>query len=105
MVKISVMYPANPGSRFDMDYYRDKHMPLVKARMGEALKFYSVDKGLGGGAPGSPPVYAAAGHLYCDSVDAFQKGFGPHTKEIMGDIPNYTDIQPVIQISEVVVAP
>ena len=103
MVKISVMYPYNPGSRFDMAYYRDKHMPLVKARMGDALKFYTVDKGVSGGAPGSPATYAAAGHLHCDSVEAFQKGFGPHTKEIMGDIPNYTDIAPLIQISEVVV--
>jgi uncharacterized protein (TIGR02118 family) len=103
MVKISVMYPSKPGARFDMDYYRDKHMPLVKARMGDALQYYTVDQGLAGGAPGSPPIYAAAGHLHCDSVEAFQAAFGPHTKEIMGDIPNYTDIQPVIQISEVVV--
>lgn len=28
---------------------------------------------------------------------------GPHMEEIMADIPNYTDIPPVIQISEVVV--
>jgi uncharacterized protein (TIGR02118 family) len=62
-----------------------------------------VDKGLGGGAPGSAPTYAASGHLFFDSVEDFQASFGPHTKEIMGDIPNYTDITPVIQISEVVV--
>jgi len=42
-------------------------------------------------------------HSYCDSVEAFQAGFGPHAKEIMADIPNYTDQSPVIQISEVVV--
>ena len=38
-----------------------------------------------------------------DRLEAFQKGFGPHAKEILGDIPNYTDIAPVMQISEVVV--
>jgi uncharacterized protein (TIGR02118 family) len=42
-------------------------------------------------------------HIFCDSVEDFQKGFGPHMQEIMGDIPNYTDLAPVIQISEVVV--
>ena len=42
-------------------------------------------------------------HIYCDSVESFQAGMGPHMKEIMGDIPNYTDIAPVLQISEVVV--
>jgi uncharacterized protein (TIGR02118 family) len=42
-------------------------------------------------------------HLYCDSVEAFQGGFGPHAEEILGDIPNYTDLSPIVQISEVVV--
>jgi uncharacterized protein (TIGR02118 family) len=78
-------------------------MPLVKERMGERCKFYTVDKGLGGGAPGSAATYVAMCHIHCDSVDAFQAGFGPHAKEIMDDIPNYTDLSPVIQISEVVV--
>ena len=103
MIKVSVMYPACEGARFDHAYYRDKHMPLVKARMGEACRSYTVDRGLGGDAPGSPPTYVAMCHLFCDSVEAFQSGFGPHAKEIMGDIANYTDIAPVVQISEVVV--
>jgi uncharacterized protein (TIGR02118 family) len=103
MIKVSVMYPNTPGARFDHEYYRDKHMPLLKARMGDACKFYAVDKGLAGGAPGAPAPYVGMCHIYADSVEAFQKGFGPHAKEIMGDIPNYTDLSPVMQISEVVV--
>jgi uncharacterized protein (TIGR02118 family) len=103
VIKVSVMYPNNPGARFDHGYYKDKHMPLVKQRMGAACKSYTVDKGLAGGAPGAPAPYIAQCHIFCDSVDAFQSGFGPHAKEIMGDIANYTDLQPVIQISEVVV--
>jgi uncharacterized protein (TIGR02118 family) len=42
-------------------------------------------------------------HIFCDSIAAFQAGFGPHAKEIVADIPNYTDQTPVIQISDVVV--
>ena len=103
MIKVSVMYPNSPGTKFNHEYYRDSHMPMVKARMGAKLNHYTVDKGLAGGTPGSAPTYAAAGHLFCESVEAFQTGFGPHTKEIMGDIPNYTDIAPMIQISEVMV--
>jgi uncharacterized protein (TIGR02118 family) len=71
--------------------------------MGEACRSYTVDRGLGGDAPGSPPTYVAMCHLFCDSVEAFQAGFGPHAREIMADIPNYTDIAPVVQMSEVVV--
>jgi uncharacterized protein (TIGR02118 family) len=103
MIKVSVMYRNAPGARFDHDYYRDKHMPLVKARMGEHCKHYTVDKGLAGGAPGQPATYVGMRHIYCDSVGSFQKGFGPHMKEIMADIPNYTNLSPVIQFSEVVV--
>ena len=103
MIKVSVMYPNKEGARFDHQYYKDKHMPLVKARLGDACKYYTIDKGLAGGAPGDPATYVGMCHIFSDSVDAFQKGFGPHAKEIMGDIPNYTDIAPVTQISEVVV--
>ncbi|GAA4011178.1 EthD family reductase [Actimicrobium antarcticum] len=103
MIKVSVMYPNTPGARFNHEYYRDNHMPLVKARMGDACKFYTVDKGLSGGAPGTPPTYIGMCHIFSVSVEAFQAGFGPHVAEIMGDIPNYTDLAPVMQISEVMV--
>lgn len=103
MIKVSVMYRNEPGARFDHDYYRDKHMPLVKALMGDSCEFYTVDKGLAGGGPGEPATYVAMCHLFCDSLEAFQAGFGPNAKKILADIPNYTDLRPVIQISEVVV--
>ncbi|MGA2551222.1 MAG: EthD family reductase [Burkholderiaceae bacterium] len=103
MVKVSVMYPNNPGARFNHEYYRDKHMPLLKKLMGDSCKFYTVDKGLAGGSPGAPATYVAMCHIFSDSVDTFQTGFGPHAKEIMADIANYTDLAPVIQISEVIV--
>jgi len=48
MIKVTVMYTNTPGARFNHEYYRDKHMPLVKARMGESCKYYTVDKGLAG---------------------------------------------------------
>lgn len=103
MIKVSVMYPHTPGARFDHEYYRDRHMPLLKARMGDSCAYYTVDKGLAGGAPGAPPTYVGMCHIFSDSVESFQAGFGPHMSEIMADIPNYTDIAPVMQISEVVV--
>jgi uncharacterized protein (TIGR02118 family) len=103
MIKVSVMYPNKAGARFDHAYYRDKHMPMVRDRMGPACLFYTVDKGLAGGSPVEPPAYVGMCHIYCDTVEAFQSGFGPHAEEILADIPNYTDLTPVLQISEVVV--
>lgn len=101
MIKVSVLYPYQEGARFDHDYYRDQHMPLVQSLMGKHCKRYSVDKGLGGATPGSTPVYVGMCHIYCDSIEAFQAGMGPHQERINADIINYTDLIPVIQISEV----
>jgi uncharacterized protein (TIGR02118 family) len=97
------MYKNAPGARFDHEYYRNTHMPLVKKHMGKSCLYYTVDKGLAGGAPDEPATYVGMCHIFCDSVESFQAGFGPHAKEIMDDIPNYTDVAPTIQISEVVV--
>jgi uncharacterized protein (TIGR02118 family) len=103
VIKVSVMYPNQPGARFDHGYYRDIHMPLAKSLLGDACLYYTIDKGLAGGAPGAPPAYIAMCHFFCASVASFQAAFGPHAQEILADIPNYTDLQPVMQLSEVVV--
>ena len=100
MIKISVMYANTPGARFDHQYYRDKHMPLVKTRMGDKCLYYTVDKGLAGGAPGAPATYVGMCHIFCDSVESFKAGFGPHAKEIMADNPNYPDLPRVFQICD-----
>ncbi len=100
MIKVSVLYPNSAGATFDMAYYTSKHMPMVQKKV-STCKGISAEKGLAGGAPGSAPTYIAAGHLLFDSVEAFQSGFNPHAAEILADIPNYTNTQPVIQISEI----
>lgn len=102
MIKVSVMYPNAEGVTFNHDYYKTTHMPLVKSKMGSALRYYTVDKGLAGGAADAP-AFVAMGHLVVDSVEAFQAAFGPHAQEIMGDIPNYTNSSPVVVISEITV--
>ena len=101
MVKVSVFYPKTADSRFDMSYYLTKHIPMVQQKLGAALRGTSVEEGLAGGEPGTPPAYAAMGHLLFDSVDAFLQAFGPHAAAIIGDIPNYTNTQPTIQVSDV----
>jgi uncharacterized protein (TIGR02118 family) len=103
MIKISVMYSNKPGMRFDHDYYRTKHLPLIKSRMGAALKCYTIDKGLADGEGKPLGAHVAMCHLLCDSVDEYQPSFGPHAQEIREDIPNFTDGTSIHQISEVVV--
>jgi uncharacterized protein (TIGR02118 family) len=98
-----VMYPNTAGARFDHEYYRNRHIPLVKAMLAERCLRYTVDKGLHGGTPGASAPYVAMCHVFCDSEQAFQEGMALHGKEIYADIANFTDLVPVVQISEVVV--
>jgi uncharacterized protein (TIGR02118 family) len=103
MIKVSFFYPYRENAPFDIDYYCARHMPWVAGLLGSALKSWSADAGLAGGAPGSSPPYIAAGHLLFDSVDAFAAAVAPHAKAFSDDIVNYypDGAAPVVQISDV----
>jgi uncharacterized protein (TIGR02118 family) len=102
MIRVSVLYPNTEGKRFDQDYFANKHISMIVDKVGPAMERCEIDKGLAGMPPGQPAPFVAAVHMFFDSVDSFQGAFGAHTGAIMSDIPNYTDIMPTIQISEVV---
>jgi len=103
MIKISILYP-NSG-RFDMDYYLNKHMPrsIELLSKGKGYRGVSVECGLGGAAPGSAPAYVAMCHYLFDTADDFMAAFMPHAAELQGDMPTYTDIEPIIQVSELAI--
>src|SRR2546422_5731402 len=55
MIRISVLYPSSEGKKFDVNYYVNRHMKLVRERLGSfGLVRTEVDKGVAGGAPGAP---------------------------------------------------
>ena len=101
MIKISVLYPYKEGAKFDIAYYANRHMPMVRDTIGPSCKGIAVEQGVAGGAPGSHPPFVAMGHILLDSMQAIETAFAPHVATFMADIPNYTSIEPVIQISEV----
>lgn len=101
MVKVSVLYPRQSDTKFDMPYYLNAHIKMVQQLLGPKLKGVAVEEGISGLQPGSSASYVAMGHLLFESVADFQASFGPHAQRIVGDIPNYTNTQPIIQISEI----
>jgi uncharacterized protein (TIGR02118 family) len=101
VIRVSVFYPYGPGATFDMAYYLDTHMPLVKRLAGGLLRAQAVEQGLSGMATGSPPPFLAMGHLVFESVADFQQVLKEHGPAILADVPNYTNTQPTIQVSEV----
>jgi uncharacterized protein (TIGR02118 family) len=101
MIKVTIFYPNGEGKTFDMDYYSTKHMPLAVTLLGDSLKAMSIDKGIASGTPNTPVPYLAIGYFYFETISAFQHSMAPHSEKLIADLKNFTNIQPVIQISEV----
>ena len=103
MIKVSVLYPNEDGKKFDMAYYSGKHLPMVHSHLDSmGLLRSEVEDGLSSADPSAPAPFVAIGVLYFNTVEEVHEAFKTHGREIMGDAPNYTDIPPQIQISEVV---
>ncbi|MES2649101.1 MAG: EthD family reductase [Bacteroidota bacterium] len=101
LFKVAVLYPNGEGKTFDMEYYVAKHMPMVAGLLGKNLKFYEIDKGIAGRTPTEKLPYLAIGYFYVKDVADYNKVIGQNRDAVISDFKNYTNIQPVIQISEV----
>ena len=103
MIKVSVLYPNSQDLVFDKEYYINKHMPLVSKLLVEALKNVQVDFGLANGNPNEALKYVVMTHMSFDSIESFQNIFAVHSEELLSDIVNFTNCQPQIQISEIMI--
>jgi uncharacterized protein (TIGR02118 family) len=96
MIKVTVMYPYTEGARFDHVYYRDQHMPMVKARLAVPAPTTPSKKAL----PAEHQVHRPPSWRCARSFVIRPKATKPpceHGAEILGDIANYTDIAPVVR--------
>lgn len=101
LIKVSIMYPFSEGKTFDIEYYETKHMPMVAGFLGANLVRYTIEKGLASGIPNQPLPYIAIGAFYVKSLAEYQAAIGPNRDAIRADFPNYTNIAPLILVSEV----
>jgi len=102
LIKVSIMYPFAEGKTFNMDYYEKKHMPFVAGLLGANLVKYTIEKGVGSGIPNTPLPFMAIGIFYVKSLSEYQAAIAPNRDAIRADFPNYTNITPVILVSEIV---
>lgn len=104
MIKVAIFYPNGEGKTFDMDYYSKTHMPMAARLFGDSLKAMAIDKGVASGTPDTPLLYLAIGYFYFETMSACQNSMKANSAKLRTDIPNYTNIKPMIQISEVQLA-
>ena len=100
MIRLTVLYPAKDGETFDYNYYFGTHHKLAVSRLKpEGLVSCEFDKGVSDPAGGKAP-YLAIAYLTFNSADELQKALAKHGAEIVGDIANYTKIEPIMQVNE-----
>ncbi len=102
LIKVSIMYPYAEGKTFNMEYYETKHMSMVAAFLGSNLIKYTIEKGLASGIPNQPLPFMAIGTFYIKSLSGYQAAIAPHRDAIRADFPNYTNVSPIILVSEVI---
>ena len=102
MIKVSVMYPNSKDVQFDVDYYKNNHLPMVSKAVGSALKGIELDLGLASRIPGEPAPYIAIAHLLFENIESFKAAFGPHAEMFAADIKNYSNVNGELQISELI---
>lgn len=99
MIRLTALYPRSAGKKFDLEYYKNHHMPLVQ-RLLSPLKV-EIDAGVPN-QQGEPSPYIAVGYVTFTSLEHLAAGFGAAQDALHADIAHYTDIEPIIQISEVI---
>ena len=101
MFKVAILYPNGEDKTFDMDYYEKKHMPMVAGFLGKNLRFYEIEKGIAGRTPNDKAPFAAIGYFYINDVAEYNKAIAQNRDAVISDFKNYTNIQPIVQISEI----
>jgi uncharacterized protein (TIGR02118 family) len=103
MIRVAVLYPNSPGAKFDYTYYAQKHMKLVQEKLAKmGLVKIEIDKGIAKTPLGSKLPYITIGYLYFNSLDDLKKAAAPMGGELHDDIPNFTNVTPQVQVSEVI---
>jgi uncharacterized protein (TIGR02118 family) len=101
MFRFTAVFPASEDCRFDFDYYVKTHIPMVVSLIGPSVVRTEATKGLAG-IGGSQAPYAAIGHIYLRDLEGLQAAFQENGARIVGDAPNFTNIEAIVSIEEVV---
>lgn len=93
MIVVSVLYPS--GGPLDMDYYRDRHLPLVR-RLLEPMGMLSLSYVV----PDQQEPYQLVAELRFADRETTGAALAAHGPETRADIPNFTAVVPVILVGE-----
>ncbi|MEJ5978897.1 EthD family reductase [Novosphingobium sp. PS1R-30] len=100
MIRVSALYPNSDGSRFDACYYAERHEPFARNLL-EPFGLSEIRTTLGLSAlDGTPPAFWAISEMVFATRGQFDSAMEHCGERLFADIPNYTDVVPVLQFSE-----
>lgn len=103
MISVIMMYPRTSDSQFNWDYFLNNHIPRIREIFKDlGLQRIDLHTGVASAMPGQPPPYMCICEIMLDNIEGFQRGFMQEGAWIMGDIHNYSTVQPLVQISNIV---
>ena len=97
MYYVTVLYPNRDDVKFDFDYYLTKHIPMVSRLLDTTIE---VGRGIATPAGTAAPFVCTA-RIRVNSLDEYRAAMARHGAQIVGDIPNYCNVQPTVQIDEI----
>ena len=95
MISVHILYPNTDDATFDMDYYVGTHMPMLANALGDDCAAW--------GASSTTGNWIAIAWAEVTSKEAFDAAMAEHGAAILGDVPNYTNVQPDLVIGDIVV--
>jgi uncharacterized protein (TIGR02118 family) len=92
---LTILYPNSDGVRWDVDYYRAHHMPLIMKLYGpRAIKRFELRKG-DSGQRGGKPAYIGTVNIYINEQKAFDEAGKQHGPTLVKDVPNFSSVMPI----------
>ncbi|KAF2652210.1 hypothetical protein K491DRAFT_605343 [Lophiostoma macrostomum CBS 122681] len=95
---VTVLYKRTPDLKFDMDYYRDKHIPFAKSIWTKhGLLRVDITE------PESDTEFAVKTVMAWKDLDAWKAALADaETKGIMGDVERVTNAPPIFVPAKIV---
>lgn len=101
LAKVTGIYRWSEGAHFDHDYYGSVHALLTTELLAPfGLLRFESDRTIGTNDPQSGTVVATS-NAYFASIGEAQAALAKAGPALAADIANYTNIRPILHISEV----
>jgi uncharacterized protein (TIGR02118 family) len=100
MITVSIFYPNTLESLFNLEYYQTQHLPLIERLLKPmGMEQVMVDQAVGTPMPGISAPFSVIAHLIFNNLEEMELAMGRHGETLMEDVPNFTNVKPLVQIN------